>query len=554
MIQSSPMKAPRSTGMLQAVCIREQVSFFGSHFLILLIAVLCCAPHPLLAQTKQDARPRKLPSVEKVIENHLKAVGGKKRLAAIRDATYEWTIQLNDQPIGTARTHIKAPASFRYEMQFGNGQIVAGATPASAWTYGLDNRLVTLTGAEAAAAKLYALLQASHLIGHKKLNVLTRLISLGDLESEPAYIVEFSTRGGARLRYWFSLSSNLLVKVEDEARKTSSRFGDYKGTTAQPALLEPHLLTLKTGDGDLTVRLQRATYNTNIPNSAFDPPRSEEALDVVGLLREVAGNQEAVEKRASEYAFLQKETDRELNGKGELKKEETKVFEVFPVSHQAPIRKLISENGVALSGERAAKEARRVEEEFLKAERDRDKTEEKIERRRAERLRKQSGKGEVEDEDPTISQFLKVCEFVSPRRERFRDREAVVFDFRPRPGFKPSNRQETLISKLVGVAWIDPVDKQVMRLEARLAEGFKMGGGLVLSLRPGAGFVMEQTRMAEGVWLPRFAQVNLSVRLFLFRGIDVNKTIEWSDYKHFGSDVRDYKLDVPKTATPDKNP
>lgn len=190
----------------------------------------------------------------------------------------------------------------------------------------------------------------------------------------------------------------------------------------------------------------------------------------------------------------------------------------------------------------------------MKADRDREKTEEKVERRRAERLKKQSGKGEAEtDADPTISQFLKVCEFVSPRRERFRDREAIVFDFRPRPGFRPSNREETLISKLVGVAWIDPVDKQVMRLEARLAEGFKMGGGLVLSLRPGAAFVMEQTRMAEGVWLPRFAQVNLSVRLFLFRGIDVNKTIEWSEYRHFKSDVHDYKLDAPKPETPDKN-
>ncbi len=131
-----------------------------------------------------------------------------------------------------------------------------------------------------------------------------------------------------------------------------------------------------------------------------------------------------------------------------------------------------------------------------------------------------------------------MCEFVSPRRERFRDRDAIVFDFRPRPGFKPSNRAERLISKLVGVAWIDPADKQVMRLEARLAEGFKMAGGLLLSLRPGAGFVMEQTRMAEGIWLPRFAQVNLSVKVFLFRGVDVNKTIEWSDYKHFKGDVK----------------
>jgi hypothetical protein len=86
-----------------------------------------------------------------------------------------------------------------------------------------------------------------------------------------------------------------------------------------------------------------------------------------------------------------------------------------------------------------------------------------------------------------------------------------------------------------------------MRLEARLAEGFKMGGGLLVNLRPGAAFVMEQTRMVEGVWLPRIAQINLSVKVLLFGGGDYNQTIEWSDYKHFSGDVGDYKLDTPKT-------
>ena len=93
--------------------------------------------------------------------------------------------------------------------------------------------------------------------------------------------------------------------------------------------------------------------------------------------------------------------------------------------------------------------------------------------------------------------------------------------------------------------WIDPIDKQVIRLEARLAEGFKIAGGLLVSLKPGAALVIEQTRMAQGVWLPRFAQVNLSVKVLLFGGGDYNKTIEWSDYKHFSGDVKDYKLDAP---------
>lgn len=517
----------------------------------ILFVVLGCRPDLLLAQ-KKAVVSRKLPSAEKVVDNYLKASGGKKRIAAIRDAAYDWIIQLKDQTMGTARTQIKAPGSVRTDMTFGNGQIISAANEMSAWAYGLDGQLRTLTGAEANAAKLKSLLDASRLVDYKKLNVMARVVSLSDLASDPAYVVEFSTRNGARLRYWFSATTKLLVKIEDQSRRTTTRFADYPAGTKD--VREPHQVSLTTdGSGELSFVLQRVSYNTAIPDIAFEPPVATESLDVAALLREVGRNQELVEKRVSEYAFMQKQTDREITSKGEIKRETTKVYEVFPVANRAPIMKLISENGVALSGERATKESKRVEEEFLKAERERDKDEQRAERRRAERQRKQAVKGEGErDGDPEVSQFLKICEFVSPRRERFRDRDAVVFDFRPRPGFKPGNREESLISKLVGVVWIDPIDKQVMRLEARLAESFKMAGGLLLSLKPGAGFVMEQTRMEEGVWLPRLAQINLSVKVLLFSGGDINKTFEWSDYKHFKGDVGDYKLETPKAIEPEK--
>jgi hypothetical protein len=503
---------------------------------------------------EQTATPRKLPSAEKVVDSYLKAAGGKKRLAAIRDATYEWTINLKDQPVGMAKIFIRAPASVRTEMIFGNGQLTAGANGRSSWKRGLVGEIQTLTDAEAAAARLQAVLDASHLVDIKKSNVLARVVSIKSVEADPAYVVEFSLRSGARLRYLFSTTTKLLLSIEDDARQTTTLFEDYR---AEGNLFEPHRITVSSaGQGELKLILQRVSYNAGIADSVFDPPRGAEALDVVALLREVSSNQDELEKRFTEYSFVQKETSREISGKGELKKETTKVHEVFPIANREPVMKLISENGVALTGERADKEQKRVEEEFQKAERDKEKDAQKVQKYRAERDRKKAARAkEGEDDDVEISQFLKVHEFVSPRRERFRERDAVVFDFRVRPGFKSANRQENLISKLVGVVWIDPADKQVMRLEARLAEGFKMGGGLLVNLRPGAAFVMEQTRVAEGLWLPKMAQINLSVKVLLFGGGDYNQSFEWSDYKHFSGDVGDYKLDAPKTnASPEKKP
>jgi hypothetical protein len=292
------------------------------------------------------------------------------------------------------------------------------------------------------------------------------------------------------------------------------------------------------GSGELTLLLQSVTFNTGIDDKIFDPPGASESLDVVALMREVEKNQDELENRVAEYAFKQTETDREITDKGELKKQTVKVYEVYPLPNREPVEKLISENGVPLSPDRAAKEDRRVQEEFAKAEREKDKDEKKVAQRRAEREKK-------EEDGTEISPFLKACEFVSPRRELLAGRETIVFDFRPRPGFKPQTREESLVAKLIGVVWIDPVDKQVIRLEARLAEGFKMGGGLLVSLKPGAALVIEQTRMEQGVWLPRFAHINLSVKVLLFGGGDYNKTIEWSDYKHFAGDVKDYKIEAP---------
>lgn len=509
--------------------------------------VIALPGFPALAQ-----QTKKLPTAEKIVDNYLKAIGGKKQVSSIRDVTYEWTSAPGDAPIVLMKIQYQAPASQRSEITFPNGQIISAVTPRSAWGRGIDRQLRTLTGPDSANAKLLAALDAAHLVDYKKASVLARVVSVDNSTAGPVYTVEFSSRGGARLRYLFSASTRLIVSVQCDAPRMFIRYEEYR---SEGNILEPHTLHISTGTGELTVRLSRVTYNSGLAANLFDPPRSVETLDVTTLLHEVSQNQDAVEKRVTEYSFLRKETEREIDGKGVLKKETVKVSEVFPVANRAPIMKLISENGVALSGDNAAKEDKRVMDEFLKAERDKDKDAQKAAERRAAREREKAAQSKDEDEDVEISQFFRHCEFVSPRRERFQDRETIVFDFRVQPGFKPSTRQESLISKLVGVVWIDPVDKQVIRLEARLVEGFKMGGGLVLSLRPGAALVMEQTRLKEGIWMPRFFQISLSVKVLLFGGGEMNQTLEWSDYKHFSADIDSYKLGQPKPEeTPAKKP
>lgn len=517
-------------------------------FTVALLLIALFTATSLYAQNKKGARPRpqKLPSADRIVGDYLKATGGKKRQAAIKDATYEWTIQLKDQLMGKALTREKAPAATRMDMIFGNGEINDATGGRSAWTRGLDGNLRTLTDAEARAAKLQAALNASRLVNYKKLNVLARTVSFDETTSEPSYVVEFSTREGGRLRYWFGATSKLLLKVFDEVRGRGVAFGDYR---AENGVVESHRLEVATGGKDaITLILQSARYNTGLSDSLFDPPVVE-TFDIAKLLQEVEENQKEIDERVVNYSYTEKRTERKINDKGEVKEEKIIVYEIYPLQGGGAFYKLISENGVPLSAERAAKQDKKIAEDVAKYEQEREKREQK-KKEEAAKNKGQEKKKDTDGDNVGVAVFLRACEFVSARRERLREREAVVFDFRPRPGFRPRNTAEDIVTKLMGVVWIDPIDKTVIRLEAKLAQSYKIAGGLLASIRPGSAFVFEQTRMADGVWLPRFVQVNFAAKIFLFKGIEANETREFSNYRRFNTEASDYKIGAPATNNP----
>jgi len=497
------------------------------------------------------AQSSRLPTPDKVVADYVKAVGGKKRLAALRDASYEWAVTGRGADAGTARTLVKSSGALRTDFVLSDGERDAAANARAAWTRTREGRLQTLTGGAAFGARLQATLEAAWFADYKKQKVLARTAAREEVEGQPAYLVEFSTRAGARLRYWFGTTSKVVLQMSDEARALRVRFADWRAQTGSPLLTEPHRLEIeRAGDAPLTLTLREARYNTGLADSVFEPP-SDSSLDIPALLRELSKNQDEDDKRINDYTFTQKITERELNDRGELKKEKVSVYEVYPVADYGWVRKLVSENGAPLAPERAAKEEKRAGEELEKAEREAPKNKEKREQKRAERRAKRkakSGDGAEgdEDDDVGISTFLRACEFVSPRRERFRERDVIVFDFRPRAGFRASTQGESIVSKLSGVIWVDPAERQVARLEARLVDTFKVGGGLLASVKSGSAFVFEQTRLPEGIWLPRFAQINASARVLLFAGMSINQTEEYSDYKRFSTKAGEEKLDRPK--------
>jgi hypothetical protein len=138
-------------------------------------------------------------------------------------------------------------------------------------------------------------------------------------------------RSGAKIQYYFSVKSGLLTKITSDTRKTRVVLDDYRTpkTDGTTNILEPHRLRMTLdGAGELTLLLQSVKYDTasttahsirRARNEKFDSPNCWRSQSQPGRDRQTR----------LEFAFTQTETDRELNSKGELKKQTVKVYEVF---------------------------------------------------------------------------------------------------------------------------------------------------------------------------------------------------------------------------------
>jgi hypothetical protein len=280
-----------------------------------------------------------------------------------------------------------------------------------------------------------------------------------------------------------------------------------------------------------------------------------ESFDVPALLMEVALKEKAMTAWRLEYTWTAILTDRELDKRGEVKKESSSVYEVYPVRGEFA-RKLLARDGVPVSQERADKELRKTAERLEKAARD--------DRKRAEAKptptppptqeqaqnpagfpsfgfstghRESNGFSSTEISF-AVWRFFRYCEFVNPRRVSFKGRDSIALDFRPRADFRPADEIQKPYARLRGRLWIDAADKAVAHLDAWPAD------------TPAGTFdpvvIFDHTRVVEGVWLERFVHIETYGHKEIFNGIELDFVKQITDFKRFSSVAGDDRVDAPK--------
>lgn len=542
-----------------SVVMRLDTKSFGWRLKAVLIAVVV-----LLVSPSAFAQTSRQPTAEKIINDYFKAAGSKKRLAAIKSAVYQWKYRRDNSPnVGQAQTRLQNPALYRFDLSepavsdlSTNDESAATiATNGNAvWRRDADGKLRTLSDAESKAVRLQSILAATRLVDIKRQRISAQIVGSEKVADETASVVEFSARNGARIRYFFGANSKLPIKIENPAAQTSVCLSNYRD--AGNGILEAQKLTepcaADSNANSVVFELEKVSYNAPLNQTIFDPPGTLENFDLAALLAELTENEEKLQERLSEYSFVQKVSERTFTGKGAVNKESQRVYEVFPTRGGKRVLKLISENGVPLAGEKLAGEERRAskeltdaEEEFEKEQRKRQNIPTELEQRRRSETTPAGGGLEQQ----AILTLLRTSDVYAPRIEFFRDREAIVVNFRPRANFKPRDFNESVFSKLAGTAWIDKEEKQIIRLETIVTENVKLGGGLLATFRKGSAIIFERTKFGE-VWLPKLFQANASARFLLVAGLDASSETEYGSYNRFESEVKDYKVNEPGEQKP----
>jgi len=511
-------------------------------------------------------------SADKIVKQAVKAMTngkGEKALREIRSWQVKGTItSLKDGSSGGYRAAAARPNFYVREFDLRGLEVSAGYNGKSAWTRDSRDGLRTLTGDASRDFQTEARYRNARWLDYKKERSKLALGGQETIQGKPANAVVLTTVKDVKIKLYFDAASGLLVREEIPAGEITRVF-DYSDFRPVGNLMEPHAVTISEGDGRYEVKLDQIVHNPQIDRAAFEfPLTSGEPLpDIPALLKEVGKNEDEIDRLLEKYTYTQTVTERELDQKGQMKIKGSETFEL--TFHKgARIRRLVAKNGKPLSPKEEADAQKDVEKRIREIEK-KEAEKERKEREAAQKAPKNSeantdgdpdgdqpnGAQEDERKDrPSIADVLRASKLLNPRRERFRTRDVIVFDFEPLPGYKPQKNYEKLFGKMAGALWIDPIDKQVARVEARLVESYKIGGGVLASLKEGANFTIEQERVNQEIWLPTRAEINLGVRVLLLKGININHTITYGDYKRFNVEAEKEKLKDPSQSDKTQKP
>jgi hypothetical protein len=201
------------------------------------------------------------------------------------------------------------------------------------------------------------------------------------------------------------------------------------------------------------------------------------------------------------YAYKERRTELHVNPFGRVGTGGVEGYEVTPIENGAVIlRRLIERDGKRVTD---------GDEDRIKV------TEEK---------RRPGRRTSMED-------VVAMLTFKMERRETVNGRDAILITFTPKGDGDPQTREGRLAKAFRGTAWVDEIAHEVIRVEAKAVDTISFGFGIIARLNEGTTVTLVREPIHDGLWLPTSIRFAGEGRAMLFRKLNVDQRIEWSEYK-----------------------
>ena len=471
--------------------------------------------------TAQDAN--------KILDDYVKAIGGKKIVSRVQTVSVDGTLpSSSDANPGTYTLKIKQPNRYYSELRTQGKILIQSYNGKSVWNQAEDGAIGTLLGPQALQLEAAGQYYNARFLNLNKSKVGAAFKGHAQVRGKDALQVDLTYPTGIQWQTFFDPQTHLIVaeKATLAGIPTEMDYDDYRPVSG---LKIPYKMELRRGSEVYPIQVTQANVNETIGERVFDFPKKSQVQlpDLKKLFDEIDKNQKEIDKIRENYAGYRSEEETEYDKNGQVSKREVKDYTFFYLDGEE-VSTLVKKDGKPLNPEEQKKEEEKTKKEIENIQKREKKKEAKEEKA------KEEGKEDKGDkDDPGIEVFLRACQFVNPRRERFRGQDVLVFDFEPNPEYKPKNFVEHVVKELAGVIWVDEKALDVVRLEAYFVSDVHIAGGVLANLQKGTSFTFEQAYVNNEVWLPTYEEAHIGIRLLLLKGFKVNAATRYSDYKKF---------------------
>ena len=239
------------------------------------------------------------------------------------------------------------------------------------------------------------------------------------------------------------------------------------------------------------------------------------------LIREVQDHQKQLEKVRENYTYSSLQTTQDIDTNGQVKKTQTEEYEEFYANGHV-IGRLVKKDGKPLDDHDQQKETERVT-------------------KLVEKAQQTPSDQPLHSQSITVGKVLEMMDVRNPRRQTFRGRPTIVFDFVGRKDAQTHGLAQDLSKKLQGTMWVDEADRQIAHLEARFIDNFNVDGGLLARIEKGSSFYFDQGLVNGEVWLPVGGEGTIQARVLLVKGIRQHGSERDYDYKRFRVEAEQLK-------------